>query len=139
MRAAKRPGYLPPEDRLAYQQCTERDNGVCGRCLRQCGPVARDHRKNRSQGGLTVLSNLQLLGLACHTWKTEHPADAVAEGWAVPGWADPLEWPARRWVRTLWGTVRAIWVLYVDEQFSDGSWWIELEEAEAMRRMGRAA
>lgn len=96
----------------AYELATLRDKDTCQRCLRDCGPNARDHRRNRSQGGLTVASNLQVLGLRCHQWKSESPKDALAEGWAVPSWGDPARWPARRWFRTDVGTLRLGWCTY---------------------------
>ena len=102
------------EEREAYAIATARDEGTCQRCLRDCGPIARDHRQNR-QPGNTVASNLCLLGLGCHTWKTEHPADALDQGWAVPRWADPARWPARRWFRSDFTfTFREGWALYDD-------------------------
>lgn len=125
----------------AYEAATLRDDNTCQRCRRDCGRgfVSRDHRKNRSQGGLTVVSNLQCLGgtgnTGCHGWVTEHPRDALAEGWAVPSWADPAEWPARRYVRDRYGVVRLSWVLYKD----DGTV-IPITAEEALRRMeGRVA
>lgn len=120
------------EEADAYEVATNRDGNTCQRCLRDCGPIARDHRKNRGQGGWTVPSDLQCLGLGCHTWKTEHPEEAVAEGWAVPGWprADWREWPARRWLKTERGTLRKSWVLYDDE-----GGWLEISETEARERM----
>ena len=82
----------PRERAEAYELATLRDHDMCQRCRRpSCQPTARDHRKNRSQGGLTVVENLQLLGLPCHEWKTEHPAEANEEGWGVPGWAEPAD------------------------------------------------
>lgn len=131
-----KPKYeMPPvptsaQERDAYELVTLRDGNTCQRCRRDCGPVARDHRKNRSQGGLTVLSNLHLLGLGCHTWKTEHPKDAVDEGWAVPAYGDPAEWPARRYFRSAYGMVRLSWVIYGD----DGSV-REISEQDARERM----
>lgn len=116
-------------DADAYELVTLRDANTCQRC-RRCGPTQRDHRKNRSQGGLTVASNLQILGLECHAFKTEHPKNALEQGWAVPSWGDPKEWPARRWIGTGLGTVRLAWVLYDD----DGGW-LEITDAEAMERM----
>lgn len=118
----------------AYELATLRDSNTCQRCRRNCGPIARDHRKNRGQGGWTIPSNLQCLGLGCHTWKTEHPEDAVVEGWAVPGFpmAVPREWPARRWLATEHGMLRLAWVLY-----DDAGLWEEIDEAEALERMGR--
>ena len=105
------------EERAAYALATERDNDTCQRCLRNCGPINRDHRRGRGVGGRTVASNLQLLGgsgtTGCHGWKTTYPADAIAEGWAVPGGQDPAEWPARRWVHSRFGFAPA-WVLYDD-------------------------
>jgi len=102
------------EEKQAYAIATGRDDETCQKCLRDCGPIARDHRQNR-QPGNTVASNLCLLGLGCHIWKTEHPADAIAEGWAVPRWADPARWPARRWFRSVNGvTSREGWALYDD-------------------------
>ena len=94
----------PAEEREAYRLVTIRDNDTCQRCLRNCGPSNRDHRQDRSVGGRTSVVNLQILGgsgtTGCHGWKTANPRDAQAEGWAVPGWADPHEYPARRWLPT---------------------------------------
>lgn len=126
----KVPAPTPAEERRAYDIATERDDFTCQRCLGWCGAPQRDHRKNRSQGGLTLASNLQLLGLTCHSWKGENPSKALEDGWAVPAWGDPAAWPARRWVRQENGTVRAAWVLYDD----DGGW-AEISATEARRRM----
>lgn len=115
----KVPKLTPKEERLAYELVTARDDNTCQRCLRNCGPINRDHRKLRSQGGRTVASNLQLLGgsgtTGCHGWATTHPLAAVRDGWAVPGWGDPARWPARRYVPQHGGVVAARWVLYDDE------------------------
>jgi hypothetical protein len=113
----------------AYELVTLRDMNSCQRCGRDCGPIARDHRQNR-QSGNTIVSNLQLLGLGCHQWKTEHPRAAIAEGWAVPSWADPREWPARRWFTGDYGIKTLGWVLYRDNGDV-----LEITESEAVRRM----
>lgn len=124
----KEPKPTAREERQAYRIATTRDSDTCQRCLRDCGATARDHRQNR-QAGNTRASNLQVLGLRCHQWKTEHPKDALADGWACPSWALPGEWPARRWIRA--GPVhRAAWVLYDD----DGDWF-EITDHDAARRM----
>ena len=135
MIAQKRPRQTRAEERAAYEVATIRDADTCQRCRRNCGPIARDHRQNRD-GRNTVPSNLQCLGLACHLWKTEHPAEAVTEGWAVPRHTllSPAEWPARRWVKTNLGTLRLAWVLY-----DDAGGWAEIDEIEALQRMGRSA
>lgn len=122
------------DERDAYELVTLRDSDTCQRCRHAQG-VNRDHRKNRSQGGLSVVSNLQLLcgsgTTGCHGWVTTNPADALAEGWSVPGWATPSEWPARRWLRTRYGTVRLSWVLY-----GDAGEVTEISEIEASKRRG---
>ena len=120
----------PPaaDERRAYALVTDRDAELCQRCHRG-GATQRDHRNNRSQGGRTVASNLHLLCAECHLWKTDHPVDAVHDGWGVPGWADPHVFPARRWLRTDVGTLRQAWVLYDDE----GSW-REISADQARRR-----
>lgn len=122
------------EETNAYELATLRDSNTCQRCRRDCGPIARDHRQNR-QAGNTTLQNLQCLGLACHRWKTEHPNAAIAEGWAVPRYADPAEWPARRWMPGVAGTLRLVWVLY--GTYDADQLVTVITDQEAMRRMGR--
>lgn len=106
------------DERKARALVTERDSGVCVKCGRvhPIHGVNWDHRKNRSQGGRWEASNGQLLcgsgTTGCHGWVTSHPKEALAEGWTVPGWADPRVWPARRWAADSWGIRRAVWVLY---------------------------
>jgi len=122
------------DERDAYELATLRDLDTCQRCRRNCGPSNRDHRQNRSQGGRTVVSNLQVIGgtgtTGCHGFITSHPEEATAEGWAVPGWAVPADWPARRWVRGDAGILHLVWVLYSD----DGEI-TEITEADAAERM----
>lgn len=67
----------------AYAMVLERDEERCQRCRRGV-VVHRDHRKNRSQGGLTVLSNVHLLCPECHLWRTDHPVEAARDGGGVP-------------------------------------------------------
>jgi hypothetical protein len=120
------------DDADAYELATLRDADTCQRCRRNCGPSARDHRQNRLRGN-TVPSNLQVLGLRCHQWKTEHPKDAFEQGWAVPSWGVPAEWPARRYESTDRGTLRPVWVLY-----DDGGGFRVITEEDAMERMTKA-
>lgn len=126
------PKPSPADERDAYELVTLRDLDTCQKCRRNCGwgVTSRDHRKDRSVGGLTVVSNLQVLGgtgtTGCHGWKSANPREAVAEGWSVPGYADPHEWPARRWVRSSAGVLRLSWVIYDDVggwvEISDDDW-----------------
>lgn len=115
----KVPKPTKAQERAAYEAVTERDP-VCVRCGKH--GIQRDHRKNRSQGGRTVPSNLQGLCHICHSWKTTNPADAVLEGFAVPGWAHPDLWPAWR--------VGVGWVVYFDAPV-EGLWWREISESTA--------
>jgi hypothetical protein len=124
----KRVKLTPAEERRAYELAKARDNFTCVKCLRG-GPVQMDHRQNR-QPGNTVVENLQALCMTCHKAKTEHPKDSLTEGWAVPSWADPAVWPARRWFRGELGTVTLGWVLYSPDGF-----WREITAEEAERRM----
>lgn len=117
------------DEGTAYELATLRDKGTCQKCRRPGRTVHRDHRQNR-QPGNTVTSNLQLLCVEDHLWKTEHPRLALEEGWAVPSWGDPAEWPARRYVSTDFGTLRPAWVIY-----DNAGDWFEITDAEAMERM----
>jgi hypothetical protein len=80
------------------------EGGVCMKCRRVDPSYGAnwDHRKNRSQGGAWEPTNGQLLcgfgTTGYHGWKTSHPEEALCEGYAVPSWADPTEYPARRWI-----------------------------------------
>jgi len=120
----KRQKLTARQERDAYDAVTTRDQGRCVRCG-HVGPVERDHRQNRDPFN-TVPSNLQLLGgdlgCGCHRFKTEHPAVALREGFAVPRWADWSFWPA-------WRADVASWVIYFDAPDSRGRWWDEITAA----------
>ena len=130
----RRPKPSKADDRAAYDLVTRRDEETCVKC-RRGGSVERDHRQNRMPGN-TVPSNLQLLCRGCHQWKTEHPRDAVRQGWAVPRHSinPPSEWPARRWIRTELNTYREAWVLYFDTP-RHGRLFQEINSAEAAARI----
>lgn len=121
----KRVKLTTRQEKEAYEIVTVRDGGGCVRCG-EPGPVERDHRQNRDPFN-TVPSNLQLLGAAfgcgCHKWKTENPAQALEEGFAVPRWARPEFWPAHRH--------GVGWVIYLDAPNHDGQWWTEITPATA--------
>lgn len=141
MIAQKLPKQTPREERAAYNAATLRDGDTCQRCLRNCGQgvTSRHHRKNRSQGGRTTPANILVLGgtgtTGCHGVITQYPALATAEGFAVPSWADPAQWPVKRYVRTEYGTTRQVWVL-----LDDGGLFTQITDARARELMeGRAA
>jgi hypothetical protein len=131
----KIPKPTKAEENDAYELCTLRDRGACVRCRRvhPIWGVNRDHRMGRGVGGRTIIENLQVLcgsgTEGCHGWKTRNPEKAVREGYTVPSWADPAEFPAARWFPD--GPVlRLGWCLYR----ADGTVH-EIPEAEALARM----
>jgi len=134
--APKPPKQTAADERRARALVKRRDGGLCVKCRRvhPLHGVNWDHRKNKGQGGLWAASNGQLLcgsgTTGCHGWKTQNPAQAAAEGWAVPAWADPLTYPARRWLPSGLGTVRLAWVLLRDDGTFD-----EITEEDALRRI----
>src|SRR5690242_16135926 len=83
-----------------------RDLEVCARCGGHCGPMTTQHRKARGMGGtkdpaINDHANLLTLGgsgtTGCHGWVEAHPTEAAADGFRVPSWADPAEWPVKTW------------------------------------------
>jgi hypothetical protein len=74
--------------------------GACERCGKECGPVARHHRKRRREGG-DSLANLLFVGAPCHVEIHSHPVESRRYGWIVSMSRDPLEvpvlWRSREW------------------------------------------
>lgn len=66
---------------------------VCAEPLTVWQPVARHHRKLRSQGGTDEDVNLLLLHDVCHKQVHDTPALSREQGWIVPSWGDPGDWP----------------------------------------------
>jgi hypothetical protein len=128
------PKVQPPtraDEANAYELATLRDDNTCLFMAWDCsGGVQRDHRQNRRPGN-TIVENLQCLCAKHHQWKTEHPRDALRDGWAVPSWGDPTSWPARRWVRDRYNVLRKSWVIYD----ADGGWRV-ISIAEALQVVG---
>lgn len=86
------------------QLLPERSGGLCELCTGARAAEAH-HRKNRSQGGLWLMSNMLHLCSPCHVWVTGHPERARAEGgWSVRGHEEPAAVPVlmrryRSWMR----------------------------------------
>lgn len=123
----------PTEEQAAYQTVAYRDAGRCQydpHGVTCDGRIEWDHRKNRSQGGRTTPANGQQLCARHHAWKTTRPRAAREEGWGVPGWADPAEYPARRMVSPHRGPRGFGWVLY-----DDLGGWREIPGGEALARI----
>lgn len=70
----------------------ERSDSRCERCP-VMPAVQMHHRKNRSQGGRWLVSNILHLCVDCHKYITEHPADAYDNGWSVKQHHDPFDIP----------------------------------------------
>ena len=102
----------PREEPEAYELVARRDGRACVRCGYYGAPQL-DHIQNRLSGN-TVPANLQTLcgpgGNNCHQWKTDHPDDAITEGFARSRFetADPTTIPARRYIVGH----GLVWVLY---------------------------
>lgn len=81
-------------------QLHERAQDRCEICGRHDATNAH-HRKNQSQGGKHVLSNLMLLcgsgTTGCHGWVTTSPRTADQLGWLVWSYENPAEKPVRLW------------------------------------------
>ena len=75
----------------------ERAGHYCECCGKVCGDFALHHRKLRSQGGKDEPANLIATHHACHNLGTHsihlNPSVAKKNGWIVPSWADPTEYP----------------------------------------------
>lgn len=88
---------IPREVRQALRERSsgDPDYGVC----EICGKPATNahHRKNKSQGGKDVLSNLLMLcgsgTTGCHGFITRHPKTASLHGWTVWSYEDPATKP----------------------------------------------
>lgn len=67
----------------------------CGKTLQE--PVAVHHRKLRKHGGKDDITNLIALCSPCHNIAPgsvhQNPRDSYENGWLVPSWAEPAEWP----------------------------------------------
>lgn len=100
-RATPRRRAAPQEDRSWWDAATvtllARCHGRCERCNQPLdGNLERHHRIRRRDGG-DRLSNLLALHSRCHTYITEHPEEAKANGWIVSALSgiDPTEAPVR--------------------------------------------
>ena len=89
----------PQEGRDWWEKATAalryRSADRCERCRDPLSPdrAERHHRMRRRDGG-DRLSNLLWLCRKCHAWITEHPAEAMANGWIVSALASPPLDPA---------------------------------------------
>jgi hypothetical protein len=75
-----------------------RANGYCEVCGCSATPsMALHHRKLRSRGGRDTPSNVIRIHHECHNLSTSsihlNPARAEQNGWMVPSWTEPDEWP----------------------------------------------
>jgi hypothetical protein len=100
-RATPRRRTAPQEGADWWEEATAlmlvRCRHLCERCNRPLmGRMERHHRTRRRDGG-DRLSNLLALHPGCHTYITEHPEEAKANGWIVPALSDapPTTVPVR--------------------------------------------
>jgi hypothetical protein len=100
-RATARRRGAPQEDAAWWEEATllllARSGHRCERCGQPLnGNLERHHRIRRRDGG-DRLSNLLALHSRCHTYITEHPEEAKANGWIVSALSsiDPADAPVR--------------------------------------------
>lgn len=59
---------------------------LCERCRRARSTDVHEVKTRARGGSITDPSNLACLCRPCHSWVTEHPAAAHAEGWLRHSW-----------------------------------------------------
>lgn len=77
----------------------ERAGYYCEVCGKSGDNFALHHRKLKSQGGKDEPCNLIAVHHKCHNLGTDsihlNPKRSVENGWIVPSWAEPSEFPLR--------------------------------------------
>lgn len=63
-------------------RATDADQTLCQRCQQARAVDAHEVRSRARGGSPTDRDNIRLLCRTCHTWITEHPTLAEAEGWS---------------------------------------------------------
>jgi 5-methylcytosine-specific restriction endonuclease McrA len=62
------------------------DHPPCQRCMSRAATDVHEIKTRARGGSLTDLENLALLCRPCHTWVTDNPAEARAQGWVLNSW-----------------------------------------------------
>lgn len=83
---------VTPAERHARKVLAGRSYGRCELDPRDQATEAH-HRLNRSQGGRWCPANLMHLCTRHHSWITEHPNAAAAQGWTIHSRRDPATVP----------------------------------------------
>lgn len=100
-RKSSKPSKRQTIDREIRNAVFARAEGICDMCglgLSK-GDWECHHRKLRSQGGPDTMSNLIALDQRCHTRAHGNPDWAKENGFIVPPWRDPENWPVNRYLR----------------------------------------
>lgn len=75
----------------------ERAGNYCEKCGKVGSNFALHHRRLKSQGGQDEVCNLMAVHHECHNMGTfaihMNPKESVENGWIVPSWAEPSEYP----------------------------------------------
>jgi hypothetical protein len=109
-----RPKPRTPEEDDARDKVDERSEGWCEIAVEGvCQGLGREfqHRQAKGQLGAWTASNgLKVCGhgnvFGCHGYLHQHPIEAVAKGWTVESWDNPLTRPVLR---------RGLWVVLDDK------------------------
>ena len=86
-------------DKKIVEKVLERAKGYCEKCGQYGEDMALHHRKLKSRGGIDSVANLMVVHHKCHNLGTDsihsNPATAQVNGWMVPSWADPADYPIK--------------------------------------------
>ena len=69
--------------RVAMLREIEADQEICQRCHSDRASQAHEYLRRSQGGSITEIEGIALICFECHRFITEHPRQAVAEGWAV--------------------------------------------------------
>lgn len=69
--------------RVAMLRDIEADQQICQRCRADRASQAHEYLRRSQGGSITEIEGIALICFECHRFITEHPRQAVAEGWAV--------------------------------------------------------
>lgn len=83
-RSRKRIALMVARRKLVADLLAERP--VCERCQQARSDDVHEVVSRARGGSVLAVDNLRCLCRPCHTWVTENPAQALAEGWLRNSW-----------------------------------------------------
>ena len=71
------------KQRVKMLRDIDADQEVCQRCRSDRASQAHEYLRRSQGGSITEIEGIALICFDCHRFITEHPRQAVAEGWAI--------------------------------------------------------